>query len=787
MAGIRTGFRAGKSSTSCSSSAWQAYLYKTIDAYYFVLYVVAHSSSPARWWPIVSGVSELIQFSTFLLAPMFNFGRLTQSYTGVLDTFNASKPMNKFIYELQLWGYAAIAGIVLALSIIIMRNYHSRTFTHVWALRVLMYIAFFLKLITSTSVTVFIAPLVCSPLTGMHSLISESCTIKRWDWIIVGGLSFAIIYPFLTSFSYTALAYDISDQPRATVRWRLCTSVRFRLVILVNMFLIVLARQVLFVLLLPQQPEYLALANLLLMLGLFYTMVTSLPYHSETMNKAYGGLTALLLWMAACALVSVLNSSEGGAVTRQEQETRWIDVVLLLGMPIATITGVWVVGRQLNVAMEHVRWIHDELMARQQAALETSSGEQPASYIPPNSTSTTAASTSSCPVLRIHGSITGPGARKQLGTSAPSGSQVVIPRSLVGSVSHITILIRIMTHQELWSTAMQLAREAASLHPDSAELQYLSAWIQECLHKRMTSSDAGPTQQQTGLHLPQPKRYLKRFLRPTTRSQSVLPGLAFGSFSSSAALSKNNGRRKRVCWVPVQVPQTKSWDCSSMSCCKNPSWSRSAITSSAYPQFNSFGSCSFGVQKDQGLARVSFSAFQDAVRKIIQHTQTAQAFYVELVSQYPNATQILKSYSEFARLVLNDPETAETYAEMAKAARQREEEFVKAEQQRLAQISGVGGSQLQSQTGTGTNQVKEKMGQALGMAGFSRNAVVTVNAQGVIEHVNEGALVLFGYEKKNDLRGRKINTLIPYPYKTYHDYWVDQYRSPAKAPSLAIA
>ncbi|KAJ1510325.1 hypothetical protein HMI55_006210 [Coelomomyces lativittatus] len=147
------------------------------------------------------------------------------------------------------------------------------------------------------------------------------------------------------------------------------------------------------------------------------------------------------------------------------------------------------------------------------------------------------------------------------------------------------------------------------------------------------------------------------------------------------------------------------------------------------------------------VQNVSFRGFQTALRTINTNTKMADSFYKNLLFRYPKATHILNAYSNFAALVLNDSDTAEHYHQLAINAQAREAEM---------QSEGM------------------SLGGLLGAP--SNNAVVTINIEGVILEVNAIALQMFGYHSKNDLLQRKINALMPFPYKLVHDQFLEKYK-----------
>jgi PAS domain S-box-containing protein len=110
--------------------------------------------------------------------------------------------------------------------------------------------------------------------------------------------------------------------------------------------------------------------------------------------------------------------------------------------------------------------------------------------------------------------------------------------------------------------------------------------------------------------------------------------------------------------------------------------------------------------------------------------------------------------------VLNDLDLSQRYLGLAEAARLREQE--------LARNNGAG-----MDAGRDTGDV----GGTGNVSQFHRNAVVTVNEDGIIQEVNAGVFKLFGYDSRNDLVQRNVNVLMPFPYRSLHDEFLSRYRT----------
>jgi PAS domain S-box-containing protein len=55
-----------------------------------------------------------------------------------------------------------------------------------------------------------------------------------------------------------------------------------------------------------------------------------------------------------------------------------------------------------------------------------------------------------------------------------------------------------------------------------------------------------------------------------------------------------------------------------------------------------------------------------------------------------------------------------------------------------------------------------------------QNAIITINDKGIIQSIDRNASTLFGYDL-DELHGKKVNILIPPPYKEQHDTYIANY------------
>lgn len=74
---------------------------------------------------------------------------------------------------------------------------------------------------------------------------------------------------------------------------------------------------------------------------------------------------------------------------------------------------------------------------------------------------------------------------------------------------------------------------------------------------------------------------------------------------------------------------------------------------------------------------------------------------------------------------------------------------------------------------------------ALDLLDAAVDAIITIDARGLIESVNSATLRMFGYER-SELLGKQLGCLIPEPHRTLHQQYIDRYLQTGEARIIGI-
>ncbi|GAB4819670.1 hypothetical protein N2152v2_006716 [Parachlorella kessleri] len=131
----------------------------------------------------------------------------------------------------------------------------------------------------------------------------------------------------------------------------------------------------------------------------------------------------------------------------------------------------------------------------------------------------------------------------------------------------------------------------------------------------------------------------------------------------------------------------------------------------------------------------------------------AEHSYKTLMERYPNNPKVMRAYSRFLQQVKNDPSGATRYAALANKAEEQQEESWR---------EIVFGQLIDRK------YLDDKSTRIMAMIDETLDAVVMINCEGMIQHVNQPALKLFGY-RKGEAEGCNISALMPAPISQQHD------------------
>ncbi|GAB4819764.1 hypothetical protein N2152v2_006810 [Parachlorella kessleri] len=158
-------------------------------------------------------------------------------------------------------------------------------------------------------------------------------------------------------------------------------------------------------------------------------------------------------------------------------------------------------------------------------------------------------------------------------------------------------------------------------------------------------------------------------------------------------------------------------------------------------------------------ADVSLVALVRLFLRIPASKDAAEHSYKALMERYPNNPKVMRAYSRFLQQVKNDPHGASRFANLANKAEERQEESWRED------VFG----QLMERT-----YLDEKSTRTMAMIDETLDAVVMINSEGMIQHVNQPALKMFGY-RKGEADGANISALMPAPFSQQHASYIRNY------------
>eukprot|EP00775_Hariotina_reticulata_P001355 gene1355-1696_t len=152
------------------------------------------------------------------------------------------------------------------------------------------------------------------------------------------------------------------------------------------------------------------------------------------------------------------------------------------------------------------------------------------------------------------------------------------------------------------------------------------------------------------------------------------------------------------------------------------------------------------------------------LRDTVATSQTASDMYKRVMERYPANGRLLKVYGRFLEYVMNDPWGASRcYAEATKLG--TEESLMTLTLQASIDAAGV--------------DTATRITAAMGTVDEKGDAIIIINASGIILMLNAGGYRMLGYEK-GELEGKNVSTLMPLPFSTRHSSWVQRHATTGK-------
>mmetsp|Transcript_22762 Transcript_22762/g.38134 ORF Transcript_22762/g.38134 Transcript_22762/m.38134 type:complete len:614 (-) Transcript_22762:617-2458(-) len=154
----------------------------------------------------------------------------------------------------------------------------------------------------------------------------------------------------------------------------------------------------------------------------------------------------------------------------------------------------------------------------------------------------------------------------------------------------------------------------------------------------------------------------------------------------------------------------------------------------------------------------------EASRLIDLYETKAEKTYRALIDKYPKSVRVLRSFANFCETVKFDLDAAENYFRRADRAESAQSKAFLNEDDADAESAAAGGKLTVSD---------------------DKDGVITINTVGVIQSVNIHICKMFGY-KRAELLHKKVNLLMPLPYKEHHNTYLANYAKTGVAKMLGM-
>ncbi|KAI9188701.1 hypothetical protein H9P43_000122 [Blastocladiella emersonii ATCC 22665] len=694
------------------------------DTFLFVLYVMMSSSAQLRpnvWVTAAHLFADWIHFAGFILGADFNFGSITKAYGQVIVFLQFRTPyrygyyMPDFVIVFAIFVF--LTAMVSLITVLVMLSFHQRNFQHVWPIKLLLAVAALFKLFAVASISSLLSPVFCDPVknTLIHFSTVPCNSPIVLPTLIAGLVATAILVPFLLANTMTNVSLRHSPNDLLA-----CSITPYQFLSVVALLVFLLEGEYLGVVV--HGPAWMAPIFLVTLVALEFVLIYTVPYHHESTTRLQSGSLMSLIWLAACALVSVASPPN------YTLENRSLDYVMILGIAPAF----WVGMRLARYRYETIHRFRQLVMLEVAAAArDAGPGHSPAALALAHMNGGDmgghgaggVSSGSACPVVR----------RATVHYDLPSHTEVhvrlarnpAIARAL-RSTATVEIISRLLIRSMAWDAAEAWLRAALDANSNNPTINLLYCNFVDAA--RECNAMAAPVEATTYETV--------KNLEPSFGVRFLLFCRFIDAEQKVATANVVSGTAKLDLLQYVE-------------------FQRNVTEARRY-----HAKCVDSIQQFWILflsKKIRFQSFESAVRTIITNTKRADDFYKQLLSRYPKATHILRSYANFAKLVLNDQDLAATYNAQADAAKAREEDLLK--------------------SGAGVEQDASALVGAANMTTFNRNAVITIDDNGVVCEINGSVLKIFGYESKHDVIQRKINSLMPWPWRAYHDEYITRYKA----------
>ncbi|KAI9183560.1 hypothetical protein H9P43_004478 [Blastocladiella emersonii ATCC 22665] len=710
------------------------------DAFFFVLYVMRSKTEPPRPEYVSTALdllSDWVHVAGYIFGSVaYQFGPLTMAYGQIPVFLQFRTPYRPGYFApdfLIVFGvFTFLSAAIVVITGVCMLAFSRRDFKQLWAIKILnLLVSVMLKFFTVSSISVLLTPYFCDPSTGALLDFPHVQCFTDPLWLapgIIGIVSTVFLLPYLlgTILGPVTLHYSRNELISASVP-------SFNVYATILTFIFIFEGEALYAL---HSPIIMASIFLVSLVFIEYHLLSVLPFHHSATTRAQSGLLASLIWLAFCGLISMVSEHASPG------QNRAIDYVLVIGFPFSGYVGYRLAKSRIETFRRLSVLVQAELDTAQ-LSFDRPAGGRGSTVMQSRGNLSDAGTNGGlgrggCPVVRSTAPLAGINGGGPSGFRNESLHERALDnptlRSMLQSVSTVEIIGRFLLRRKAWRVVEAWYRAALAVHVNNVWLHMLYCNFVDTMNaERAANHDDSystiPTDATTWEAIPNLSPSLSArfflFCRDMDREQK----------SATKNVISGTDRLDLLQYVEFQ---------------------RSYTEAKRY-----HAKCVASIQQFWILflsRRVQFQAFEAAVRLIITNTRRADEFYRQLLSRYPKATHILKAYSNFARLVLNDSELADTYANLAESARLRDEE----------QARNFGGADGQDSAGLIAGG---------GFAQYNRTAVVVVNQAGTIQEVNGGSLRLFGYNHRNELVERKVNTLIPFPWRMFHDDYMDRYKA----------